>query len=180
MKLDSPFKYIGKFNVNPLLKYLPPTSDPLWSKNTFRQTLYNGHRDTKSIIFIWESNGDGDYNINDQELINSSLGKEVIKIVDKIKENYNNSSVSKLMIVSMIPKGLIDYHKDGGILTKMRRIHLPLLTDRNCIFEIDGTRFSFPKGFCFEFDNTRTHSVDNRSEIERIHIILDLIVEDGK
>lgn len=180
MKLDSPFKYIGEYNINPLLNFLPSTSDPIWVKNTFRQTTYSDHKNTKSLIFIWESNNDGDTNIYDEELINSPLGQEVKKIVDKIKEKYNNSSISKLMIVSMISKGFIDYHKDGGLLIKMRRIHLPLLTSKDCIFEIDGTRFSFPAGFCFEFDNTKTHAVNNKSDFERIHMILDLKIENGK
>lgn len=180
MKLDSPFKYIGKFDINPLLNYLPPTSDPLWVKNTFRQNVYSDHKDTKSIIFIWEGNNDGDNNIVDQELINSPLGVEVIKIVDKIKLKYGNSLISKLMIVSMAPNGFIDYHKDGGFLIKMRRIHLPLVTSKDCIFEIDKTRFSFPEGFCFEFDNTKIHAVNNKSKKDRIHIILDLKIKDGK
>ena len=176
MKSSKPYKHICNFDVNEIKTYLPNEDNPLWFKNTFRQKLYKDHDKTLSIIFKWDSNTNNEYDksIINEELINSNLGKAIEKIVFKITEYYPNKGLSKVILALLPKNSSIKKHMDLGPLQTKNRIHVPIITDPKCIFNIDGIDYSFKEGYCFEFDNTRSHYVDNKSNTSRVHLIVDL------
>lgn len=178
MKLSSPFKLIKRFDVNPILNHLPPIDDPIWYLNTKRQTNYKVHRKTLNIMFKWTPNSSKESQLQggyqDDNMFNSPLGQEVSKILNELYQFYPNTGLSKLMITALPPGYEVDPHNDEWVLAKMHRIHIPLVTNDECVYGIDGIKYVFPPGFCFEFDNTRSHFVKNKGQQERIHIILDL------
>ena len=175
MKLRDKYFFLGNYNVSSIVDKLPSMKDPVWEKNTTRQTNYEAHKSTKSLVFFWSKNLDSEDNIKDEELLKSPLGVEVLSAVNTIAKRYESNNISKLMIAALPPGYAVDAHYDAGNLTKMRRIHIPLVSSKDCIFEIDGIGYSFPPGFVFELDNTRKHAVRNTSDSFRLHIIFDVI-----
>jgi len=177
MKLNFPYIILFNTNVSYLESLIPKINDKIWYKNTFRQELYNVHNKTLSIVFKWSSNSNEliDKSIIDYNIINTPLGKEISKQVEKIQKYYPNTFISKAMLAYLPPKSEILNHKDAENLEKVHRIHLPIITNSKCVFNIDGTDYFFKTGECFEFDNTRSHFVKNMGETPRIHLILDLI-----
>lgn len=175
MKLRDRYFFLGNYDVSSIVEKLPTMTDAIWERNSSRQTNYKAHSKTKSLVFFWTKNMDSEENVKDDELLRSPLGVEVLKAVNTISENYKSNNISKLMIASLPPGYSVDAHYDAGDLTKIRRIHIPLVSTRDCIFEIDGIGYSFPPGFTFELDNTRKHAVRNTSDSYRLHIIFDII-----
>ena len=178
MKLSSPYKLVKQFDINPILNHLPSINDPIWHSNTHRQKNYKVHNKTLNLMFKWTPNSpqeaerQGAY--QDDNMFNSPLGQEVSKILNELYQIYPNTSLSKLMITAL-PSGYeVDSHIDNLLLSNIHRIHIPLITNEECVYGIDGIKYVFPPGFCFEFDNTREHFVSNKGQQERIHIILDL------
>ncbi len=58
------------------------------------------------------------------------------------------------------------------------RLHIPILTDPEVAFIIDGQRMSWKAGELWYGDFSRVHSVKNDSQIIRVHIVIDVLIND--
>lgn len=78
-------------------------------------------------------------------------------------------------IARLAPNSPIAGHYDlGKFLTLCHRIHLPLQTHPDVKYIIDDIEYHWKKGELIEFDNTRWHSVENNSDLPRIHLVINL------
>lgn len=171
MELRSNFRFIKKLDINQVLNHLPNPSDPVWQRSTHRQDNYEFHKKTRSLLFYFNFKNEVHM---DMELLKTPLGVEVMKLVEHVKSFYPTTFISKLMITSLPAGEKVGEHTDGLGLRGIHRIHIPLVTNTNCFYIIEKISYHFPPGFCFEFDNTRLHKVENDGNQERLHIILDL------
>jgi len=91
-------------------------------------------------------------------------------IFDQLK--YTNSIIEELglyrtRVLTLKPKTCYNFHKDNG-----PRIHIPLITNDDCIFIIDDKIHRFPAdGNYYYVDTTKKHSAMNGSQIDRIHLV---------
>ena len=175
MKLNNPYIHVCDLNISEVKVNLPNINNYLWHEDTFRQELYKVHNQTLSIIFKWDSNNDGDKSFINKKVIDTQLGKSIENILVKILKYYPKTKLSKTMLTLLPPKTKVKEHIDGGILENVHRIHVPIVSNKECIFNIDKKDYYFKEGYCFEFDNTRSHYVNNQSNNSRIHLIIDLI-----
>lgn len=117
------------------------------------------------------------FKINDFEKINKffDISKNLLK---KLNDIYGPGRICGFQIASM-PGGAIIYpHTDLGLIFAFsHRIHIPLITNQNVIFRLDGRDFYFPSGYAYEINNLVEHSVSNNncSSFYRKHIIIDYI-----
>lgn len=100
--------------------------------------------------------------------------KKIYPILLHLKEfydyNYYTAFISRLH-----PHSIIDIHSDSGLfLETCNRIHLPLETNENVKYHIDGKNYYWQKGNLYEFDNTLMHGVINDSDHYRIHLVINL------
>ena len=176
MKLNSPYISLFNTDISYLKQLILKIDNNIWYKDTFRQNLYEVHKKTLSIVFKWDSNTleKVDKSIINYNIINTDLGKEIETQILKIQSYYPNTYISKAMLALLPSNEEIIEHCDGGGLENIHRIHLPIITNDRCIFNIDKINYVFKEGECFEFDNTRSHFVKNMGETPRIHLILDL------
>jgi aspartyl/asparaginyl beta-hydroxylase (cupin superfamily) len=80
------------------------------------------------------------------------------------------------MLAKLLPHKSVERHTDmGELLPRIHRCHLPIKTNINVSFVIDETPFYFECGTWYELDNTRQHSVVNKSDEARIHLIVDIL-----
>jgi aspartyl/asparaginyl beta-hydroxylase (cupin superfamily) len=99
-------------------------------------------------------------------------------ILNEIKkvEVFYNASAKIAVLDGMSPGSRIYPHFDQSKLYDVaHRVHLPLVTDERVKFSIDNVEYHFKAGQFFEFNNKLVHSVDNNSELFRIHLVMDLI-----
>jgi hypothetical protein len=153
--------------------------DKEWELDTSRQDKLATHKDTKMfqlrfISYHWEfGEGNNSYDVNNFK--NQECNKDLKSIYDYL-ENIYEGKVVRTEIVQMNKKSFIRPHVDGGIMLQLsRRIHIPLITNEQVIFEVFGEKKYLEVGNWYEINNTIPHSVINDSEYDRVHFIIDIL-----
>ena len=80
-------------------------------------------------------------------------------------------------LMTLAAGGRILPHTDpgGGFEDGMARLHIPIMTDPRVVFHIDGESIHFSAGHTWYMNANCTHAVDNDSEIERVHLVIDCL-----
>ena len=74
------------------------------------------------------------------------------------------------------PKGKINEHYDTGLnFSLSHRLHLPIITNDDAFLYIDNKRFNLKVNQLVEVNNKQMHFVENNSDYDRIHLIIDYI-----
>ncbi|MES2033959.1 MAG: aspartyl/asparaginyl beta-hydroxylase domain-containing protein [Pseudomonadota bacterium] len=69
-------------------------------------------------------------------------------------------------------------HTDHGLgfADGVARLHVPVVTNADVAFYLDGERIPMGEGECWYLDLNRPHRVDNRSAVDRVHLVIDCLV----
>ena len=83
-------------------------------------------------------------------------------------------------ILFLPPGGYIKDHFDfhTSFQFGLLRLHIPVITDPNVHFIIDGERMDWKPGELWYGDFSKVHSVKNDSQIVRVHIVIDVQIND--
>jgi quercetin dioxygenase-like cupin family protein len=84
---------------------------------------------------------------------------------------------SSVRLMSLAAGGRILPHTDpgGGFEDGVARLHIPIITDPKVLFHINGESVHFGAGQVWYMNANCIHAVDNNSEVERIHLVMDCI-----
>ena len=153
--------------------------DKEWYLDESRQKGTATHKDTKMYqirFFSYE------WDIGDDEVpkqINSFNSKEAnqeFSTMCAFLENFYEGKVVRAEVISMSPKSDISPHVDSGTMLNLaRRVHIPLVTSEDVLFTVFNKTVNMKVGNWYEINNYLPHSVINKSNKERIHIILDIL-----
>lgn len=71
-------------------------------------------------------------------------------------------------------------HRDFklGYEDGVMRVHIPIITSPDVEFFLEGQKVSMQVGECWYLNVNLPHRVDNQSTIDRIHLVIDCIVDD--
>lgn len=84
--------------------------------------------------------------------------------------------LGRAMLIKLPAKKSIASHIDRGYhLETCDRIHLPVITDNNVKFIINETVYPMPAGVVARINNNIWHGVENNSEKDRVHLVMDFI-----
>lgn len=74
------------------------------------------------------------------------------------------------------PDSGLRYHRDMNINPGygLVRLHIPLVTDPKARFYVEDQNFHLPPGSLYFVDVGRFHAIENRSEITRVHLVIDI------
>lgn len=87
---------------------------------------------------------------------------------------YANGAFPRVMLARMAPGGEIKPHRDANAAAKWpHKIHIPLLTNDQVTFFVDGTGYRLPEGEAAEVNNMAVHAVRNDGDTDRIHLIFE-------
>jgi hypothetical protein len=83
-------------------------------------------------------------------------------------------------ILFLPPGGYIKDHFDfhTSFQFGLLRLHIPIITDPGVAFIIDGERMDWKAGELWYGDFSKVHSVKNDSQIVRVHIVIDVQIND--
>jgi aspartyl/asparaginyl beta-hydroxylase (cupin superfamily) len=96
-------------------------------------------------------------------------------VTDRLASHFGGQ-VAKLMFASLRPGGSISPHHDAPpALTMVHRCHLPVVTNPDASFSVDGQDYRLEAGMIYELDNIRAHGVENRGTTARVHLICDIL-----
>ena len=174
---DFRFNFIKSYDVEEL-STIVSKFDTEWRLDTSRQNQPNSvHMNTNTYyIRSFKPGWEPHEKLTVFPLANSVY---VLSIVDKIikdLELVHDGRVSLAMIVKLLPDSDIIPHADESkYLGVVRRHHIPLKTNEEVLFHIDGESINMKVGECWEINNSRVHHVTNNSNEDRVHLIIDIL-----
>ncbi len=87
---------------------------------------------------------------------------------------YTRGEFPRVMLARMAPGGEIKPHRDANAAAKWpHKIHVPLLTNDQVTFFVEGTGYHLPEGEAAEVNNMGVHAVTNAGDTDRIHLIFE-------
>lgn len=78
------------------------------------------------------------------------------------------------------PGGVIGVHRDfsGGTPLGVARFHIPITTDPGVEFYVNDMKLYLAPGEVWNLDTSYPHALNNKSQVTRIHLIVDLRFND--
>jgi hypothetical protein len=178
MRLPERLVHLFPYPTPQIERHLPPAASPVWDMEGGRQNVHNVHRFTRSIVFEWL---DSDWTVGKPVVVKhldyapAELVEPVYRCANILQEHFGGKIV-KLMLAELAPGGHVAVHRDAPpSLTEVHRCHVPVLTNPDVIFFIEKVPHYLEPGNAYEFDNTRFHSVWNRSATRRVHLLCDIM-----
>jgi hypothetical protein len=153
-----------------------------WSIDTSRQDYGNSQRETSCFWLVdieppKNSNSRKDSRIalkNESNLIT----KQLFSIIESL-EVISNGKVGKALLARLTPHSQVYPHKDRGLLFECsRRFHIPITTNDQSYITVGATKLNMRQGECWEINNCATHSAQNLGKTDRVHLIVDIILNE--
>jgi hypothetical protein len=166
------FKMCGNIDVTQLKDNLTGLN---WGEHTIRQNL-GVHKNTETLEVIWDfdslqTNKIGKIHSNYYKLDMESFLEKMKPIYES---NYGEGYFIRVLIVKLKANTNIEPHVDNGYsLMTAKRTHIPIITNSKVTFTVDGEIKYLKEGEIWEINNSKVHSVDNNSDEDRIHLIID-------
>ena len=96
-------------------------------------------------------------------------------IETSVQPRFPDCDVIRVQLAELPPGRTIEPHRDIGILAMIHRMHVPLVTHKRVTFIIDGKQFFLAPGNLYDLNNAVIHSVENRSNVMRVHLMIDMM-----
>ena len=104
--------------------------------------------------------------------------KQLDRIFTDLQEFYSGNII-RCEIIKLMPFSEVLKHTDGGaLLHYSRRVHIPLITDKDITFTVMDNTIHMEPGGWYEINNQMPHSVNNPTDKERVHIIIDILPDE--
>jgi len=161
-------------DVGPIKKKLAQVPEDAWGQSD-REHRFEIHHHTQALLLIYD---DDFRHYNPTYLdICSQFEDELKPLLDFIAENYqHNGFVVRLIFAKLQAHGIIPRHADREYsLLKCHRIHVPIISNDDVFFTVGGEQKVMRPGEMWEINNATFHAVDNQSDEDRIHMIIDWV-----
>ena len=88
--------------------------------------------------------------------------------------------LTSVRLLKLAARSSIREHKDYklGFEDGEMRIHVPVVTNPDVAFFLAGEQVIMPEGEAWYLDLNLPHRVENHSDIDRIHLVIDCVVND--
>lgn len=173
------------FNVQSAIAELAAKAD-MFKLFTGRQdTPGSAHHDTECIILRGPATITMEAVFNDTQAHWYPLHEQLpevaaltYKALDKLSPM---SELGRIMVVNLTAGGSIDEHCDeGAYAAHYERFHLVLTSKPGNVFHCGRESIHMKPGELWQFDHHQLHSVENASDEDRIHIIIDARRQSGQ
>ena len=172
---NNAFQYMGKIdNFNLLLQKVLELTEEDWNKYKKRNSgVAAEYSDTIPLIY------DPKLKINSviKHENYETFSDHLIDVIKTVSLQFGSIDIKQAMLTRLRSRTEIKRHKDVGPITqKTHRIHVPILTNEDCIFTIENESRNLKSSEIWLIDNTgRYHSVINNGTSDRVHLIIDAI-----
>lgn len=175
------YLYLGKCDILTLKNKIKNLSDDIWNMETIRQNIYKAHRNTKTINLLWSLESLTNpfiENKKSKEYYSLDIDNFLEKIKNLYIEKYGKGKFKRIILTKLKAKSNIDTHQDlGKSLKNCFRTHIPIITNPDVYFFISGEKKNMKEGEIWEINNRNFHMVENQSEFDRVHLIVDYEVK---
>jgi hypothetical protein len=172
---------LGAFNVSAIKAEVSKFSEE-WLLDTSRQD--NNYTHSKTQMFrICETDygwvpGSNLETFNVNSFKSEEANNELLDIYKKL-EYYYSGKIIRCEAIKMPAMHDIPKHVDGGaLLNYSRRVHVPIITNKDVFFTVMDNTVNMKEGGWYEINNQMPHSVSNKSHMDRVHLIIDILPDD--
>ena len=182
------FSFLGNIEIDELKNLVLSLSDEQWDDFSIRQKIYEVHQNTRMIGLVY----DLDFrHSHPTRLPALAMFEEALRpILMKTAAHYEESEIGKQLLqdnklgyfiraslVRLTAGCDITAHRDMNFsLTHSHRIHLAIISNDEVWFTVGNESINMRAGELYEVNNRRVHSVDNKGEEDRVHLILDFVL----
>ena len=167
---------LGRVDVAPLKQAVANLPEAIWdAENASKPNRFGALDATRHIIFRFVSNFRDWRQSYDRPLWNEwkALLEPVLGEATA-PYGYARGAFPRVMLARMAPGGVIHPHRDENPAAKWpHKIHVPLQTNDDVTFFVDGVAYHFDEGEAVEVNNMGVHAVENRGASDRIHLIFE-------
>lgn len=112
-------------------------------------------------------------NSSNSDFENSSVLNE-LPYTQKVLDELKTPKMS-VRFLKLGPGSSVKAHKDYDLVfwNGFVRLHIPVFTNDNVKFIVDGKQLDMKPGECWFADFSKTHSVENNGTTDRIHLVID-------
>jgi tetratricopeptide (TPR) repeat protein len=138
-----------------------------------REKLFAQHKETQSVLLVHFE--DLKHEKPEYHELFFDFENELKPIIDYIAAYYqNNGFIVRMMLAKLPAGGKIARHMDVGFsLQNTHRVHVPMITNDQVEFFVGGEKKNMRVGELWEINNALNHGVENRSDKDRVHLIVD-------
>jgi hypothetical protein len=174
------FKDIGNIEVTLLKKQLQDNACDWDNEYTqLRSSTFKGqHRDVAVIPLQWSMD-----NLRQPSTVPAPLTRFYDKYNDVqffnkleniLRNFYGEGYFIRIMFLQLSAGSNISPHCDSGeSLIVNKRVHIPIKTSNKVFFTVGGDRRVITEGEIVEINNQMIHQVENLSDEDRVHLVVD-------
>ena len=174
-------RQLGTVDVTSLRDAVLAIPDNVWElENSRKPNRFEALASTRHIVFRFVSNV-ADWRASyDRPLWRQwQPSIEPVLASATAEYGYERGAYPRIMLARMAPGGVIHPHRDGNPAAKWpHKIHVPILTNDEVTFYVDGVGYHFAEGEVVEVNNMGLHAVENRGDTDRIHLIFEYYDQD--
>lgn len=182
MNFDGNFKELTTINIDDLVSRVERITLKEWVKDTSRQEAFpDVATDVKTIMLKFNGYmNDGGFPSDTITYKDWDEWEDVIQpVLNQVYSLFKRPFLNKCMIVNLKSKGEIPPHNDMTYsFAKSHRLHIPLITNKDCIMTVGDDSKNMKKSVLYEVNNRRLHSVKNSGCCDRIHLLFDIYEKD--
>lgn len=172
----SSVRRLGRVDIAELRKTVLELSEAVWDQeNAAKPNRFAALDATQHIIFRFVANF-VDWRRSDDKPLWAEWRPilEPVLAAATADYGYARGAFPRVMLARMAPGGVIHPHQDANPAAKWpHKIHVPLTTNDEVTFYVDGTGYHFAEGEAVEVNNMGLHGVNNRGSTDRIHLIFE-------
>lgn len=189
MKFDGKLKDLGPVKYENVLSFFNSLTPAHWHKQRMLSSRRNKTRPGRGYYFYYPE-FDAKHNAEREEVgslpsfsvFKVDASSDFFNIIDtflreEIEPRYPNTIRYQAQIAELPSRMSIPKHMDSQGLTLVHRLHVPLVTALGVEFYVQDEKFFLQAGNLYELNNVLPHWVKNTSEIDRFHLLIDLMPE---
>lgn len=167
---------LGKVDIADLRDAVLALPESVWdAENAAKPNRFGALDATRHIIFRFVSNF-----VDWRQSYHRPLWDEWKPLFDPVLAaatapyGYERGEFPRVMLARMASGGVIHPHRDQNPAAKWpHKIHVPLQTNDQVTFYVDGAGYHLAEGEAVEVNNMGLHAVENRGSADRIHLIFE-------
>ncbi len=172
------FRRLDRVDVSGIKSKVLALTDDDWEAYSFRQNRAgSAQAETQTIRLIFDEDFRHDDATVREKFFELDCDTLLEPIFRSVSDYYTGDGyVVRALLVRLKPQGVIPTHIDTGYsLLNCRRIHIPVLSTGQVEFTVGGEQQVMKEGELWEINNARVHSVVNRGDQGRVHLIIDWV-----
>lgn len=176
-KFAGNFRRLGRVDPAAIYEKTRSLTEDDWAANEWRQKRFDAHADTQTIELIFDTDFRHEEPTRRDKYFELGFDALLEPLIDVISNFYTGDGyVVRAILVRLKGRGVIPKHVDTGYtLMNCRRIHMPIVSSDQVEFTVGGEQQVMKEGELWEINNAREHSVVNKGDDGRVHLIVDWV-----